>query len=610
MLPSLPTKSIFDPLDTPKLQKLGVKNLAGLVLIAPKKYENRFLAKEPKNGEIQTIEVVVEQTTRAPNTLRLKLFSPTFNQTLQGVIFNPKPYQKGQFPLGKTLFLQGKIEYNPPFLQIIQPKIISSVNTIEPLYDTPLPTISLKALIKKYITLHNLETLGYDPVVTQELYTLHHPTQTITTIEQFLPTLKFVEITSYLLNLRKNRRYMPVAPLILNDPSPFITTLPFSLTSDQIKAIDHLYRDLGQCVQAKRMIIGDVGCGKTVVILAAIFMVSPYKSAILAPTSILANQLYEEAKKYLPSDFKITLLTQKTKSKDTLAQLNDATLIIGTHALLHTPLPPLRLLAIDEQHRFGTAQRNALATLTDATLSPPHIIQFSATPIPRTQAMIQSSLIDVTLIKQIPFTKKIDSRIITHHDFGNLLAHIENERLKGHQTIIVYPLVEASESINYQSLEEAKDYWLNLYSDTMITHGKDKEKEEILQKFKNEGTLLLTTTVIEVGISLPRLTTIVIVGAERLGLATLHQLRGRVGRVGLDGTCFLFTKSKEFKRLEEFCVTSSGFDIAELDLRYRQSGDLVIGKEQSGKNFKFIDIAQDHDIVQKGKEWVEGIDFS
>jgi ATP-dependent DNA helicase RecG len=458
--------------------------------------------------------------------------------------------------------------------------------------------------MKKYIIHENLKNLGYDQKICHELYTLHHPTKEVHSIDPFLATLKFVEITSHLIDLQKNRRYTPVSPLIPCDPTAFIVSLPFNLTDDQKKAIDQLFHDFSQSFQAKRMIIGDVGCGKTMVILAAAFMISPHKSAILAPTSILANQLYEEAKKHLPSDFKITLLTQKTKSKKTLEELQNATLIIGTHALLYTPLPSLRLLAIDEQHRFGTAQRNLLATLTDTTLSPPHIIQFSATPIPRTQAMIQSSLIDVTLIKEIPFTKNITTSIITPQDFNDLIAHIENERLKGHQTIIVYPLVEASETINYQSLEEAKGYWLAHYDDTMITHGKDRDKEEILENFKNKGSILLTTTVIEVGISLPRLTTIVIVGAERLGLATLHQLRGRVGRVGLDGNCFLFTKSTEQKRLVEFCQTTSGFDIAELDLRYRQSGDLIIGKEQSGKSFKYINIAEDHEIVKNGKEWI------
>ena len=593
----------FDPQDHPKLAKLGVKTLSGLALITPKRYENRFLAASLQHGQIQTLDVEIHDIQRTPQTLKITFWILSLGQAIQGVIFHPKPYQRTQFARGKTLFVQGRIDLETPLPQIFHPKIVTTVNTIEPVYDTPLPTQSLKALMRRCITRDNLLTLGLDDKMTQELLMIHHPHRDIVSLEPFLPTLKFVEMVNYFASLSRHRRVLsrPVVPL--QPLVSFTAKLPFQLTHDQQDVLETIASDLAQPFQARRMIIGDVGCGKTIVMLACAFLIAPSRSAILAPTSVLANQLYHEAITFLPPSIKVLLLTQKTKSKRLLEELEGATLIIGTHALLYTPLPSLTLLMIDEQHRFGTAQRQALATI-DETQSPPHILQFSATPIPRTQAMIQSALIDVSLIKQIPFVKDITSHIIKAHDFKTLLEHIDAQRDLGYQTIIVYPLVEASDMINYQSLEEAQGYWMGRYPDTMVTHGKDKDKEHILEAFRDHGSVLLTTTVIEVGISLPKLTTIVVVGAERLGLATLHQLRGRVGRVGLSGKCFLFTKAQETQRLEEFCHTTSGFDIAQLDLQYRQSGDLIIGKEQSGKSFHYIDMATDEKIIEEAKKFV------
>jgi len=197
----------------------------------------------------------------------------------------------------------------------------------------------------------------------------------------------------------------------------------------------------------------------------------PYRSILMAPTTILAAQLYEEAQKFLP-DLRIALVTNATKK----GSLEDYDFIIGTHALLHRPLPEAGLVMVDEQHRFGTAQRHALTKLTDNDTSP-HYLQFSATPIPRTQAMIDSAHIDVSLIVQTPFTKNIATRIIGKSDFPALLEHIRSEIAQNHQVLIVYPLVEQSESINYQSIEEARGYWEKNFENVYVTHGKDKEKE-------------------------------------------------------------------------------------------------------------------------------------
>ena len=262
---------------------------------------------------------------------------------------------------------------------------------------------------------------------------------------------------------------------------------------------------------------------------------------------------------------------------------------------------------VDEQHRFGTNQRAMLEKLVSSNKKLPHYFQFSATPIPRTQALIMSSFVEVSLIKELPFKKDIDTKIISKEDFKYLIAHIQKEISLGNQIVIVYPLVEESENFSYQSIEEGKDFWLKYFDKVYITHGKDKNKEDILVKFREDGNILITTTVIEVGISLPRLTTIVIVGAERLGLATLHQLRGRVGRYGQKGYCFLYTHDKNNKRLKAFANTLDGFKIAELDLKFRKSGDLLDGTTQSGESFKYFDEVNDLEILEDVKRYIETI---
>jgi len=334
-------------------------------------------------------------------------------------------------------------------------------------------------------------------------------------------------------------------------------------------------------------------------------MALPHKSVLMAPTSLLALQLYEEACKHLPSYVKVALVMQGKDQGD----YRDADFIIGTHALLYKEdLPQASLVMVDEQHRFGTKQRQSLEALvstgdtSNAQLQKkPHFIQFSATPIPRTQAMMDSELIDVSLITSTPFEREVLTQTIGKQDFPSLLAHIKEEIAQKHQVLIIYPLVEESSEVPYQSLEESRGFWEEKFEGVYVTHGKDKQKEEVLLEFREKGNILLATTVVEVGISLPRLTLIVIVGAERLGLATLHQLRGRVGRNGLKSWCYLYSNSSENFRLEQFAKTSNGFDIAKLDLKFRDSGDILDGSIQSGQRFKWLDMAEDEEVIRRAK---------
>jgi len=456
-------------------------------------------------------------------------------------------------------------------------------------------------LRREYISRDYLEREGIPPDIVEAILTIHYPDDHFFSqfIEKkrywgrYLEALKFLEAFAYLRKLKRKRVWLPAMKSFTKDLTPFIRGLPFKLTNDQQRVLQEIAADLSQPRAAKRVIVGDVGSGKSVIMFGAAYLVYPDPSILMAPTTILATQLYQEARRILPKEIRITLVTSGTKG-----ELGDYHLIIGTHALLYQKLPPAPLIMVDEQHRFGTEQRERLKRLVQRKEGAPHFLQFSATPIPRTQAMMESALVDFSFIRETPFKRDVTTKIISKPDFRELLLHIQREIERGHQILIVYPLVQESDHYRYKSLEEAADFWRSSFDGVYVTHGGDREKEEILRQFRDRGKILLTTTVIEVGISLPRLSTVVIVGAENMGLATLHQLRGRVSRTGIKGYCFLYTHDPENRRLQAFSKTTNGFEIAELDLKFRKSGDILEGREQSGRSFKWLNLADDAPIVE------------
>ena len=584
-------------------RKLNVTSVAELALLIPKGYEDHRLLPKLIPESFMTIDATIEKITKTPSSLQLDLYAHNFAHPLKGVLFYPKPYMLHQFQTGMRTYLYGKVDCKNGICAIHMPKIVppSLVGGITPVYKTKLRTDAMRRLVEKILSLEALTAEGLPKPVAHTLLELHFPSLPITRQnDKHLYALKFTVAFVHLQKLRKKRTDFPSLSKHARNIDEWIATLPFVLTDAQQNAIAQIRTDLKSGKAARRMIVGDVGSGKTMVILAAAAMNAPYRSVLMAPTTILASQLYEEAQKFLPT-LRTTLVTNKTKK----GSLEDFDFIIGTHALLYRDLPEATLVMVDEQHRFGTKQRHLLEKIFENKKKRPHYLQFSATPIPRTQAMIESSYIDVTLITQTPFKKEIVSKVIQKHDFTKLLAHIKSEIADGRQVLIVYPLVEESEAIDYHSIEEARGYWEKHFKNVFVTHGKDKEKERVLLEFRERGDILLATTVVEVGISLPRLSTVIIVGAERLGLSTLHQLRGRVSRTGLKGFCFLYTKQKESKRLEAFCKTTSGFDIAQLDLRYRNSGDLLKGEAQSGKQFVWFDLAEDETILEAVKRTLD-----
>jgi ATP-dependent DNA helicase RecG len=577
--------------DQSKFQKLGITSYTQLALLIPHKFEDRRLKNHSVDNHDQVIDATLESISRTPQTLQLTLYAHNFGYKVEAVFFRPKPYMMRQFIQGERYYLFGHVTCKAGRCQMSHPQKITAVGEMTPKYKTALRSDVMARLIQKYLTCNALMEEGIPESVAQKLVALH-----VNNENRDIDALKFAELFDYMKALQKKRRYFRASEQLKSDWRAWSHTLPFKLTTEQIEAIEAIEKDFSKEVSAKRMIVGDVGSGKTMVILASALMAQPHRAILMAPTTLLANQLFEEAQKFLPQITSV-LVTNSTKKQP----LDEYGFIIGTHALLYRELPKAALVMIDEQHRFGTAQRNDLDKMLRQDASHPHVLQFSATPIPRTQAMIDSAHIDVSLITTTPFEKDIRSRVIGKSDFPKLLQHIKDEIAQEHQVLLVYPLVEQSEAVNYQSISEARGYWEKHFNKVYVTHGKDKEKEEVLLAFRNDGNILLATTVVEVGISLPRLSTVVIVGAERLGLSTLHQLRGRVSRNGLKGYCYLFSHQDRSERLNEFVKTTNGFDIAALDLKFRQSGDLIKGEIQSGKRFVWVDMAEDEAIVKEVK---------
>lgn len=588
--------------------------LLQLLTSIPSGYKNEVLFNYPEDGMTNILYGRVVDRYSTGKNLIIKLQLLNSGETLKGIFFNYKEKLLNIFHIGRIDYFKGKVTRDPNFgLQIINPfPTKRPIGEITPVYRN----LGIESALNEFFfPIEKFKEFNDVPIWVKEALWKIHIQPDYETVRHFeingvfpdeiVDALKFLEAFYYIRGIKKSVVEAPSIQKLDGEVENWIKTLPFNLTNDQKKVISEVQKDLAGDLATRRIVVGDVGSGKTMVILASMVIAYPHKSILMAPTSILANQLFEEAKKFLPQNYRIELVTSKTSKK--LKNLDEVDVLIGTSALIFRELPNAPLIIIDEQHRFGTKARNKLEELVKESENRPHFLQLSATPIPRTQAMINGTFIKTSLIEEIPFKKVINTDVIFSRDFPNLLKKIEEEIAKNHQVLIIYPLVEESEKINYQSLEESEAYWKKNFEDVFVTHGKDKNKEQVLIDFREKGKILLSTTVVEVGISLPRLTLIVIVGAERLGLATLHQLRGRVSRTGLQGYCYLYTKSKDenaIKRLEKFSETLNGFDIASMDLKNRKGGDIVRGEKQSGATFKWFDISNDKYIVDLVLEWL------
>ncbi len=396
--------------------------------------------------------------------------------------------------------------------------------------------------------------------------------------------------------------------------------LPFQLTNAQKRVIKEIRKDMGSGRQMNRLLQGDVGSGKTLVALMSMLIAldNGYQACLMAPTEILAAQHYETIVNLLfGMNVRVELLTGSIKGKKREQILKslltgETQILIGTHAVLEDTVnfSSLGMVVIDEQHRFGVAQR---AKLWNKNATPPHVLVMTATPIPRTLAMTLYGDLDVSVIDELPPGRK---PIQTIHQFDNrrnsLYAGIRKQISEGRQVYIVYPLIKESEKIDIKNLEDGYAHVCEEFPDCKVSkvHGQMKpaEKDEEMQRFVNgETQIMVATTVIEVGVNVPNASVMVIENAERFGLSQLHQLRGRVGRGADQSYCILVTNYKlseeTRKRLEIMVQTNDGFEIAEADLRLRGPGDLE-GTQQSGVAFdlKIADIARDGQLLQYVRE--------
>ena len=405
----------------------------------------------------------------------------------------------------------------------------------------------------------------------------------------------------------------------------FIEMLPFELTHAQCSVMDELEHDMSAPRAMNRLIQGDVGSGKTVLAMYAMYiaMKNRRQSVLMVPTEILAEQHLATIREFLGDmDIRVELLTGIVKGKrrkNVLEGLADGSvnILVGTHAVIEDTVQfsRLGLVVVDEQHRFGVAQR---AKLWSKSQNPPHVLVMTATPIPRTLAMTIYGDLDVSVIDQLPPGRK---PVVTVHKYNNqttsLYNGIRQQIREGRQVYIVFPLIKESEKLDLQNLEEGFATLLEVFPEFRLSkvHGKMKaaEKEEEMQKFvKGETQILVATTVIEVGVNVPNASVMVILNAERFGLSQLHQLRGRVGRGASQSYCILVTKpqltTETRKRIDIMCDTNDGFRIAEADLKLRGPGDLE-GTQQSGMAFdlKIADIARDGQIVQMARDEAQRI---
>lgn len=454
------------------------------------------------------------------------------------------------------------------------------------------------------------------------LYNIHFP-KTPDLLRKAQYRLKFEELFYVQLNIlryTKERRFKYRGYVFGKVGEAFHTFythyLPFELTNAQKRVIREMRRDMGSGRQMNRLLQGDVGSGKTLVALMTMLIAvdNGFQSCLMAPTEILAVQHLETITRFLSGmKIRVELLTGSVKGKkrETILRdllTGDVHILIGTHAVLEDTVnfSSLGLVVIDEQHRFGVAQR---AKLWAKNVCPPHVLVMTATPIPRTLAMTLYGDLDVSVIDELPPGRK---PIQTLHQFDNrrpsLYAFIRQQLQSGRQAYIVYPLIQESEKMDIKNLEEGYLHICEAFPEYQVSkvHGKMKpaEKDGEMQRFlQRETQIMVATTVIEVGVNVPNASVMVIENAERFGLSQLHQLRGRVGRGADQSYCILVTGYKlsedTRRRIEIMVRTNDGFEIAEADLKLRGPGDLE-GTQQSGIAFdlKIADIARDGQLLQ------------
>lgn len=613
------------------LQKLNINNIEELQTYYPFRY-NVIKKTDITNIEDQDkiiIDGIIETNpnvfyfTRKKDKMTFKL--NTGNKLLNIIIFN-RGFLKSKLNIGTTLTVIGKYEKRNNNIVASEIRLVKLSDTpkIEPVYHITngITGKQINQIINKTL---NEKANDYIPDYINEKYKLlskqetikeiHNPTS-IEKLKKARTKLKYEELFMFMLKINylknKNHKEGLKKTIDYNKVLELINNLPFELTKDQLKSIEDIYNDMINTKQMNRLLQGDVGSGKTIVSFISLYMnyLAGYQGSLMAPTEILSIQHYNNIKNILPN-LNIALLTGKTKTKEKneiLKKLknNEIDILIGTHSLISENViyNNLGLVITDEQHRFGVNQR---ANLKNKGTNP-DILYMSATPIPRTYALTIYGDMDVSSIKTMP-SGRIEVKTLLKKDteIKEVLRLMYKELKNNHQVYVIAPLIETNEETNMENVYELEEKMNKAFGKLYkvgILHGKmsNKEKDEVMNKFKeNQIQILVSTTVIEVGIDVKNATVITIFDSYRFGLSALHQLRGRVGRSNLESYCVLIS-SKETERLNVLTKTTDGFKISEEDFKLRGSGDLFGIRQSGDMNFKIADLKSDYNMLLKAKK--------
>ena len=620
------------------LNKLGIFNLTDLIEYYPYRYNFIHITDLMQAKDDELIYILANIYSEAKvqyfkkNLNRLTFMAKSNNMIFKVVIFN-RGFLKNNLKINREILLIGKYKKINNTFTASEIKFNIVTNRIEPIYHLTegIKNNNLENFIGEAL---NIETQVPDYIPSylndrykllskREALKLIHQPQSIEDIKKAKLKLIYEELFVYMFKLNYlnmiNKKSTGLIRNFKNDDiEDFISSLPFKLTNDQLQAIQEILEDIKKPERMNRLVLGDVGSGKTIVAVVAIYanFLGGFQATLMAPTEILANQHYESITNYL-HDFGVetVLLTGSLRKnvKEKIYQKiknNEVNLIIGTHALLNESIEfaNLGLVITDEQHRFGVNQRRLLQN--KAHQGEADVLYLSATPIPRTYALTLYGDMSISQIKSKPnMRKEIITKVKLEKEITDVLRAMWEELKNRHQIFVVSPLIENNEenelnSVNY--LKEKLDLAFQNKVRVEIIHGKLKpaEKEQLMLEFqKGYINILISTTVIEVGIDIPNATMMVIFNAERFGLATLHQLRGRVGRNDLQSYCFLITNTKDNERLKVMEESSDGFYISEKDFEQRGQGDLFGIKQSGDMTFKLANLKNDYRIlVQAGKD--------
>lgn len=624
-----------------KLNSSGIFNILDLLLYFPRDYE--FIATEMDTNEIIKDEKVIlrcivesfESDIRTKTGKRLTTIKFKCNdKVIFGKWFN-QPYIKNKFRIGETYNLLGKFKPVPKGLEVVNPTIAcndATQNKIVPKYSLKdnLTSNILGKLIHQI--LDNVvinENLPKDIIAKYNLVNLntairniHFPTSR-DSLKKAIDRLKFQELFTYSLKILLLKKHLKnnkngIAFRICEELKILKEKLPFQLTNAQSRVIREILLDQKKESPMNRLVQGDVGSGKTILAFIAMFNVykNGYQAVMMAPTEILAYQHFEECKKLLnPFGVEIEILCGSVSNKEKirikkLLESNKSLIVIGTHALIQEDVnfSNLGLVITDEQHRFGVEQRNSLINKGKEV----DVLVMTATPIPRTLALYLYSDLDVSIIDELPPGRKKIKTIF--YDMNNRLKayeQIKEEINKGRQAYIVCPLIEENEDVKLNSVEKiyselSKGIFKNF--EIQILHGKmsASDKENIIQLFKeNKINVLISTTVIEVGVNVPNASIMVIENSERFGLSQLHQLRGRVGRGNYQSYCILIGKANNEitkRRMEIMTESTDGFYISEQDLKLRGAGEMFGSRQHGDSELLLADMIEDVNILRCANE--------